>query len=612
MMQDVLRIMTCGSVDDGKSTLIGHLLYDAKLLFTDQEKALELESRLAGSDGKLDYSLLLDGLSSEREQGITIDVAYRYFATPKRRFIVADTPGHDEYTRNMAVGASNSDLAILLIDANKGVSTQTKRHLRICSLMGIVDYVFAVNKMDEVQYAREVYDGICADMDELLRDIKTGSKVSVPLSALKGDNITKKSENMLWYSGPTLLEYLETVEIGDYGEQGFVMPVQRVSRADGDFRGLQGQIASGSVKVDDSVIIYPGEKTATVKSIISDMNMVQNASAGMAVSIEIAEKMDVSRGHVLSKNANIKEANMFEAYLLWMDDKALKAGRSYIIKIASQQKPVSVMKLKYRVNIENGLQEYAKSLTKNELGCVEFSCPGSLVMAAFDKHRTLGRFILIDRLTNMTAGCGVIRHVLRRSDNLRYQEQDMTRELRQETLGQKAKTIWFTGLSGSGKSALANGLEKHLYSTGRHTMLLDGDNIRLGINKDLGFSDYDRTENIRRVAEISKLMNDAGLIVITAFISPFREDREMAREIIGDESFVEVYVSTPIEECERRDVKGLYQKARMGEIPNFTGIGSPYEIPENPDIRIDTTDITVNESISILAQEIEAELIRNN
>ena len=612
MMQDVLRIMTCGSVDDGKSTLIGHLLYDAKLLFTDQEKALELESRLAGSDGTLDYSLLLDGLSSEREQGITIDVAYRYFATPKRRFIVADTPGHDEYTRNMAVGASNSDLAILLIDATKGVSTQTKRHLRICSLMGIVDYVFAVNKMDEVQYAREVYDGICADIDELLRDMKTVSKVSIPLSALIGDNVTKKSENMLWYSGPTLLEYLEAVEIGGYGEQGFVMPVQRVSRADGDFRGLQGQIASGSVKAGDSVIIYPGEKKATVKSIISDMHMVQNASAGMAVSIEIAEDMDVSRGHVLSINANIKEANMFEAYLLWMDDKALKPGRSYIIKLASQQKPVSVMKLKYRVNIETGLQEYAKSLAKNELGCVEFSCPGSLVMAAFDKHRTLGRFILIDRLTNMTAGCGVIRHVLRRSDNLRYQEQDMTRELRQETLGQKAKTIWFTGLSGSGKSALANGLEKHLYSTGRHTMLLDGDNIRLGINKDLGFSDYDRTENIRRVAEISKLMNDAGLIVITAFISPFREDREMAREIIGDESFVEVYVSTPIEECERRDVKGLYQKARMGEIPNFTGIGSPYEIPENPDIRIDTTNVTVNESISILAQEIEAELIRNN
>ncbi len=605
-MQDVLRIMTCGSVDDGKSTLIGHLLYDAKLIFTDQEKALELESRLAGSDGNLDYSLLLDGLSSEREQGITIDVAYRYFATPKRRFIVADTPGHEEYTRNMAVGASNSDLAILLIDANKGVSTQTKRHLRICSLMGIEEFVFAVNKMDEVGYQRKVYDEICTDIDELLADIQTGSKLSIPLSALKGDNITEKSSHMPWYAGPALLEYLESVRIGDYGEQGFIMPVQRVSRAEGDFRGLQGQITSGSIQVGESVSIYPGEKTATVKSIISDKKHVASASAGMAVSVEIAEDVDVSRGHVLAINANIKEANMFEAYLLWMDEKALKEGRSYIIKLASQQKPVSVMKLKYRVNIENGRQEYSRSLSKNELGCVDFICPGSLVMDSFDRHRALGRFILIDRLTNMTAGCGVIRHILRRGDNLSHQEQDVTRKMRQEALGQQARTIWFTGLSGSGKSQLANGLEKYLASTGRHTMLLDGDNIRLGINKDLGFNEYDRTENIRRVAEIAKLMNDAGLIVITAFISPFSEDREMARTIIGDELFIEVYVSTPIEECEKRDVKGLYQKARRGEIPNFTGIGSPYEAPDNPDIIMDTTNAVVNESIEVLAQKIES------
>lgn len=607
-MRDVLRIMTCGSVDDGKSTLIGHLLYDAKLIFTDQEKALELESSLASSDGKLDYSMLLDGLSSEREQGITIDVAYRYFATQKRRFIVADTPGHEEYTRNMAVGASNSDLAILLIDANKGVSTQTKRHLRICSLMGIEDFVFAVNKMDEVGFAREVYDGICEDIDALLCDIKVCSKLSIPLSALNGDNITERSENMPWYSGPSLLEYLETVEIGDYGEQGFVMPVQRVSRAKGDYRGLQGQITSGSLRAGDSVSIYPGEKTVTVKSIISDMRKMEEASEGMAVSIETEEDVDVSRGHVLAINANIKEAKMFEAYLLWMDEEALREGRSYIIKLATQQKPVRVMKLKYRVNIESGQQEYSKSLTKNELGCVDFICPETLVADAFDSHRALGRFILVDRLTNKTAGCGVIRHVLRRSDNLRYQEQDVTREMRQEALGQKAKTIWFTGLSGSGKSELANGLEKYLSATGRHTMLLDGDNIRLGINKDLGFNEYDRTENIRRVAEISKLMNDAGLIVITSFISPFKEDRELAREIIGEESFIEVYVSTPLEECERRDVKGLYQKARSGEIPNFTGIGSPYEEPENPDISLDTSSATIEESIALITQKIEAEL----
>ena len=607
-MQDVLKIMTCGSVDDGKSTLIGHLLYDAKLIFTDQKKALELESRLAGSDGRLDYSLLLDGLSSEREQGITIDVAYRYFATPKRRFIVADTPGHDEYTRNMAVGASNSDLAILLIDANKGVSTQTKRHLRICSLMGIVDYVFAVNKMDEVGYERETYDGICADIDDILHDIKVNSKVSIPLSALKGDNITEKSNNMPWYTGLSLLQYLESVEIGDFGEQGFIMPVQRVSRAEDDYRGLQGQIASGSIKVDDSVTIYPGRKTATVKSIISDMKMVENASKGMAVSIETAEDVDVSRGHVLSMNADIKEANMFEAYLLWMDDKALKAGRSYIIKLASQQKPVSVMKLKYRVNIEDGRQDYSKSLTKNELGCAEFICPGSLVMDSFDKHRVLGRFILIDRLTNMTAGCGIIRHVLRRSDNLKYQELEVTRKMRQEALGQKAKTIWFTGLSGSGKSSLANGLEKYLCSTGRHTMLLDGDNVRLGLNNDLGFNEDDRAENIRRVAEVSKLMNDAGLIVLTAFISPYQEDRKLARKIIGKDAFFEVFVDTPIEVCESRDVKGLYKKARSGEIAEFTGVSSPFERPDNPDFTIDMSEGSPEDAAALLIREISKKM----
>lgn len=594
-MSDVLKIMTCGSVDDGKSTLIGHLLFDAGMLFADQEKALELESMATTGQGTLDYSLLLDGLSSEREQGITIDVAYRYFATDKRSFIVADSPGHEEYTRNMAVAASSSELAIILIDASKGVLTQTGRHLRICSMMGIRDFVFAVNKMDSAGYSEEAFGRIRESIDALMADIPCSSMEVIPLSALKGDNITERSDNMSWYTGWPLLEYLEMVEISDRGEQGFVMPVQRVARSEG-YRGLQGNIASGTVSVGDEVRIYPGELTTEISSINVAGQDAGSAAKGIAVTLEVAGDIDISRGRVLAAGTELICSNMFQGTLLWMDEKPLSAGRSYLLKLASQTVNATVVAIKYGIDPVSGARISKRSLGKNDIARVDIACHEKLVFDSFEKHQAMGRFILIDKLSNATAGAGTVAHPMRRAENLSLQTHDITREVRAEALGQVPKTVWFTGLSGSGKSALANELEKRLAAMGRHTMLLDGDNIRLGINKDLGFNDYDRTENIRRLAEIAKLMNDAGLIVITAFISPFAADREMAREIIGGEAFLEVHVSTPLEECERRDVKGLYRKARAGEIPNFTGVGSPYEVPADPDVRIDTAGREADEA----------------
>ena len=604
-MGDVLRFMTCGSVDDGKSTLIGHLLFDAKMLFADQEKALEMESLTRGSGGERDFSLLLDGLSAEREQGITIDVAYRYFATDKRSFIVADTPGHEEYTRNMAVAASQSELAVLLIDATKGVRTQTRRHLMICEMMGIGDYLFAVNKMDAVGYDEEVFRGIEAELLEMVSGMKCRNVDVIPVSALEGDNLTARSENMDWYSGVTLLEYLESADVGDAHEEGFVMPVQRVDRAGGK-RGLQGNIAAGSIRAGDEVTVYPGEAKTTVSSVhiagaggavgtagalgsVDDAGADLAAGEGMAVTIGLAEDIDISRGRVLARGTRLKCTDMFEARILWMDEEALTEGRNYILKLASQKVNVSILKIKYGVDPDTGNHIALRRVDKNGIASVDIACHGEIVMDSFDRHQALGRFILIDKVSNATAGCGTIMYPLRRADNLKKEIQDVTPADRAGSLGQKPLTLWFTGLSGSGKSAVANELEKILASKGRHTMLLDGDNIRLGINKDLGFNDYDRRENIRRVAEIARLLNDAGIIVITAFISPFREDREMAGSIIGEGAFAQVYLSTPMEECEKRDVKGLYRKARDGEIPNFTGVGSPYEVPEEPDVSIDTT-----------------------
>lgn len=596
-MKSLLKFITCGSVDDGKSTLIGHMLYDAKLIFADQKKALELDSKIGSRGGEIDYSLLLDGLMAEREQGITIDVAYRYFTTEQRSFIVADTPGHEEYTRNMAVGASFADLAVILVDATQGMLVQTKRHVRICSLMGIRHFVFAVNKMDLVKYDRSIFDKINQDICQFLSKFHAESLTVIPVSATEGDNITKKSDFMDWYDGDALLKYLEEIEIADYSDgQEFLMPVQRVSRPNYAFRGFQGQIESGELQVGDSIQILPSRETASVTEIYAADKQVSSAGAGMPVTVSLDREVDISRGCVICRDAAAEVTNLFTAEVLWMDDKPLISGRNYWIKIGTKMLPASVLKIKYKIDVNTGEHIPAETAAKNELAICDLILSEKCAVCEFEKSRALGSFILIDRVSHMTCGCGVIQHTLRRSNNLVWQETDITKKIRAEQKNQKPRTIWFTGLSGSGKSTLANELEKKLVALGRHTMLLDGDNIRMGLNRNLGFKESDRVENIRRIAEVAKLMNDAGLIVLTAFISPYGKDRKKAREIIG-EDFFEIYVSTPIEECERRDVKGLYKKARSGEIPNFTGISSVYEIPEHPELTVDTSSCDMEEAV---------------
>ncbi|MCC8028949.1 MAG: adenylyl-sulfate kinase [Lachnospiraceae bacterium] len=604
-MDALLKFITCGSVDDGKSTLIGHMLYDAKLIFTDQERALELDSRVGSRGGEIDYSLLLDGLMAEREQGITIDVAYRYFTTECRSFIVADTPGHEEYTRNMAVGASFADLAVILVDASQGVLTQTRRHTRICSLMGIKHFVFAVNKMDLVNYEKVRFDKIRKNIQVLLAEFDYKTAVMIPVSATEGDNITSKSDRMPWYGGRPLLTYLETIDVKeDPAETGFTMPVQRVCRPNHTFRGFQGQIESGSVSVGDRLTVLPSGETAEVASIYQGCDAVQESSAGRAVTIQLDSEIDVSRGCVLVKQTEELISTMFAATILWMDDRKLMAGKSYLLKIGTQKVPATVMKIKYKIDVNSGEEVYADTIYKNEIAHCEISVASKIVFDRFKNNNALGSLILIDRISHMTSACGVVEYALNRGDNLTWHDMDITRDFREKQLGQRAKTIWFTGLSGAGKSSLANELEKCLALEGRHTMLLDGDNVRMGLNKNLGFREHDRIENIRRIAEVSKLMNDAGLIVLTSFISPFIQDRRNAREIIGD-AFVEVYVSTPLEECEKRDVKGLYKKARSGRIDNFTGVSSPYEPPENPEIVIDTSNGTLEECVREVMEQLE-------
>lgn len=589
MKNDLLKFITCGSVDDGKSTLIGHMLYDAKLLFADQKKALELDSKVGSTDGKVDYSLLLDGLMAEREQGITIDVAYRYFSTEKRSFIVADTPGHEEYTRNMAVGASFASLCIILVDASRGVLIQTKRHARICSLMGIKHFVFAVNKMDIVNYDKERFEHIQKEIRVLMAEIEAKSCIMIPVSATEGDNITSKSARMPWYQGPALLDYLETVDVSEENDtKGFILPIQRVCRPNQNFRGFQGQVASGTIKVGDTVRVLPSRETAAVTGILRGDKEVPEAEKGWAVTLQLDTEIDVSRGCVLEKDSNLSVGSMLSATILWMDDNTLVPGKNFLLKVGTQLVPATVMKIKYRIDVNSGAEEYAEKIYKNQIAYCEISAGNKIVFERFKDDRDMGALILVDRITNMTSACGVIEQALGRENNLSWHNMDITRELREDQMDQKAVTVWLTGLSGAGKSTLANALEKRLFSLGKHTMLLDGDNVRMGLNKDLGFEEKDRIENIRRIAEVSKLMNDAGLIVLTSFISPYRLDRRRAKEIIGDR-FIEVYVSTPMEECERRDVKGLYQKAREGKIANFTGVTSAYEAPENPDIVIDTT-----------------------
>lgn len=615
-MKSLLKFITCGSVDDGKSTLIGHMLYDAKLIFADQEKALELDSRIGSREGKIDYSLLLDGLMAEREQGITIDVAYRYFTTEKRSFIVADTPGHEEYTRNMAVGASFADVAVILVDATQGMLIQTRRHIRICSLMGIKHFVFAINKMDLVHYEKNAYDKIARDIRKFVSEFDVLSARMIPVSATEGDNITHISSAMPWYSGETLLEYLEKIEISDLaGEEAFVMAVQRVSRPNHTFRGFQGQINAGQVAVGDEIIVLPSGESAKIIGIYVTDRAENSAQAGEPVTIQLDREIDISRGCVFCKKSSadketasgnaaleVETANMVTAKLFWMDDERLVPGRNYWIKLGTKMLPASVMNIKYKIDVNSGEQIPAEQIYKNELAVCDITLSEKCAVSAFEKNKDLGSFIFINRVTNMTSACGTVMHTLRRSNNLVWQETDITKEIRAEQKGQTPKTVWFTGLSGSGKSTLANALEKRLVAMGRHTMLLDGDNIRMGLNRDLGFKETDRVENIRRIAEVAKLMNDAGLIVLTAFISPYRKDRENAKEIIG-EDFLEVYVSTPVEECERRDVKGLYKKARRGEIPNFTGISSPYEAPEAPDVIIDTREMSVEDAVSAIVDK---------
>ena len=600
-MKSLLKFLTCGSVDDGKSTLIGHMLYDAKLIFADQGQALELDSKVGSRDGKLDYSLLLDGLMAEREQGITIDVAYRYFTTENRSFIVADCPGHEQYTRNMAVGASFADVAVILVDATRGVSTQTKRHTRICALMGIKHFVLAVNKMDLLNYDRRRFDEISRNFKQFAGEFETEMIVVIPVSATEGDNIVDASPRTPWYKGVPLLPYLENLDVENNARKGdFLMPVQRVSRPNQDFRGFQGQVESGSVSVGEEIWILPENERARVGQILITDRAERSAFAGQAVTISIDREVDVSRGSVLVKENNVALADQFKATVLWMDESPLVQGRNYLIKCGTKELPASIIRIRHKVDIDSGNHLQVSQILKNELVSCDIALSQKMVVDSFQKNRSIGQFILIDRVTNHTTGCGIIEHPLRRSTNVVWQKTDITREFRAGQKGQKPCTIWFTGLSGSGKSAIANELEKKLVSMGKHTMLLDGDNMRHGLCRNLGFVEEDRIENIRRVAEVAKLMNDAGLIALTAFISPYRQDRENAKNIIEAGNFVEVYISTPLEVCEQRDVKGLYKRARSGEIPQFTGISSPYEPPVNPDIEIDTSVCEMEEAVGMI------------
>lgn len=615
-MAGLLKFITCGSVDDGKSTLIGHMLYDAKLIFADQKRALELDSRMGSCNGQMDYSLLMDGLMAEREQRITIDVAYRYFSTDKRSFIVADAPGHEEYTRNMAVGASFSDLAVILVDSVHGILPQTRRHAKICSLMGISSFVFAINKMDLVDYNEERYLRLRKEIQKLAIDMDIEFFRTIPVSATEGDNIIVLSSRMPWYAengGEALLPYLEDVEIGKKQslDGKFVLPIQRVCRPCSNFRGFQGEVTFGMLKVGDEITILPNGEKANVREILVANQPYSKAIAGQPVTVQLDREVDVSRGCVFVKGAKLTVGNMLGADVLWMDDEYLVEGQNFWCKIGTKTIPASVLRIKHRLDIRTGEKIVARSLKKNSIASCDIALAEKVVFDSFSHDRSLGAFILIDRVTYHTAACGMIRHPLRQSNNLVWQHTDITRETRAASLGQKPVTIWFTGLSGSGKSTLANALEKVLHAHGKHTMLLDGDNVRLGLNKNLGFTEADRIENIRRISEVARLMNDAGLIVLTAFISPYRQDRERAREIIGRENFIEVFVSTPLEVCEKRDAKGLYAKARNGEIPNFTGIAAPYEPPASPDISIDTDCNTLDESVEKLLNALKVFKERN-
>ena len=594
--KSLLRFITCGSVDDGKSTLIGRLLYDSKMIFEDQLAALEADSKRVGTQGQdIDFALLVDGLAAEREQGITIDVAYRFFATDKRKFIVADTPGHEQYTRNMVTGASTADLAVILIDARKGVLTQTRRHSYLAKLIGIRSVVLAVNKMDLVEYSQARFDAIVADYRAFAKSIGIDEFLAIPLSGFKGDNVTTRSLHTPWYHGPVLLEHLESVELDLTAAQAapFRLPVQWVNRPNLDFRGFAGLIASGRVRPGDAVRVLPSGKTSVVQRIISFDGDLPEAVAGQSVTLTLADEVDCSRGDVLAVADNPPQvADQFEATLVWMADEAMLPGRSYWLKLATQQVSVQIQAPKYQININTLEHLAAKRLELNAIGVATLSTDKPIVFEPYSANRDLGGFILIDKFTNATVAAGMLHFALRRSQNVHWQAVDITREAHAAQKQQQSRVLWFTGLSGAGKSTIANLVEKKLHALGKHTFLLDGDNVRHGLNKDLGFTEADRIENIRRVGEVAKLMTDAGLIVLTAFISPFRAERDMVRAMLPAGEFVEIFIDTALAEAERRDVKGLYKKARAGQLKNFTGIDSPYEPPQAPEIRIDTASTT--------------------
>jgi len=589
----LLRFITCGSVDDGKSTLIGRLLYDSKMIFDDQLAQLEADSKRVGTQGQeIDFALLVDGLAAEREQGITIDVAYRFFATEKRKFIVADTPGHEQYTRNMVTGASTADLAVILIDARKGVLTQTRRHSYLAHLIGIRHIVLAVNKMDLVGYDQATYDAIVADYAGFAASIGIEEFTAIPISGFKGDNITALSGNTPWYAGPTLIEHLDTVELDTDADRAkpFRMPVQWVNRPNLDFRGFAGLISEGTIAPGDAVRILPSGKMTRVERIVTLDGDLDVAVAGQSVTLTLADEVDCSRGDVIAAaDSPPQSADQFEATIVWMSDEELLPGRGYWLKLGTQTVSAKVHQPKYQINVNTLEQIAVKTLDLNAIGVANLVTDKPLVFEPYGESRELGGFILIDKLTNATIAAGMLHFALRRARDVHWQSVDVTREAHAQQKSQEPKVLWFTGLSGSGKSTIANMVEKKLYALGRHSYLLDGDNVRHGLNKDLGFTDADRIENIRRVGEVAKLMTDAGLIVLTAFISPFRAERDMIRAMLPEGDFVEIFVDTPLEVAEARDVKGLYKKARAGEIRNFTGISSPYERPERPDIRVDTT-----------------------
>jgi bifunctional enzyme CysN/CysC len=605
---DTLRFITCGSVDDGKSTLIGRMLYEAQLIFEDQVASLQNDSKKMGTQGgEIDFALLVDGLASEREQGITIDVAYRFFSTDRRKFIVADTPGHEQYTRNMVTGASTADVAVILIDARQGVLPQTRRHSMICSALGIKNVVIAINKMDLVDYSRETFDRILDDYTQFASQLQFDEITAIPMSALKGDNIIKRSSHMRWYQGPTLLGFLETVDPRlTRINQPLRFPVQWVNRPNLDFRGFSGTVESGTVKVGQSIRVLPSGATAKIKDIILFEDHLQKAEAGQAVTLTLDTEIDASRGDVIvASDAPCEIADQFEINCVWMDQEPGYIGRSFWLKLGTTQVNAHITDIKHKVNINTFERLSAKQLELNDLSVVTIKTDRPIAFESYQACAPMGALILIDRMNNQTVAAGMIEFALRRSRNVYQQQLEIDKTARRTLNGHTSRVLWFTGLSGSGKSTIANSLEQELHAQGIRTYILDGDNIRHGLNTDLGFTDADRVENIRRIGEVAKLMVDAGIVVLTAFISPFRAERDMVRGLFEDDEFVEIFVDTPLDVAETRDPKGLYRKARLGEIPNFTGIGSPYEAPETPDIRIHTETESVEQIVKQLLKDLD-------